>query len=345
MAKYSVPELPGCLHHLLDRVAAVAPTGVRVEIAAHVQRRQQLREPVLFGRFDLVAAFPQLRRHIAQSQVAVQVVLGRARHGPARVGQRALIEHQPPALRAHLQTLYVRICAGVPRQRSAGIIRRGDEHFDGAPVGDDRDSGSRTAEHRRPPREVCQRIEHVRVPVRRRRGQQRHAIHRRRIAAQASDGGQLIDRRSGSANVLGDVRREGVSAPERNPCEWRQRSHAILSRFVGLVYDGEERRRVGEATMRRCAGGARTNPSHKGATAALHKRKDRTSLTRACNYRATRDLQHCDAGKSDRAVPFVVLTWEGLVRRWEKCRSGIGGRQEDRTPDLRIANAALSQLS
>src|SRR4051794_17757667 len=33
-------------------------------------------------------------------------------------------------------------------------------------------------------------------------------------------------------------------------------------------------------------------------------------------------------------------------RPTENCRpSGVGGEEEDRTPDLRIANAALSQLS
>ena len=48
---------------------------------------------------------------------------------------------------------------------------------------------------------------------------------------------------------------------------------------------------------------------------------------------------------------YVVTTWTN--RKWHRChRSGprgfagiCGGRQEDRTPDLSVANAALSQLS
>ena len=265
-----VSELPGGRHHLLDRIAAVAPTGVRVQIAAHVQRREQLGEPVLLGRFDLVAAFAQLRRHVGQSQVAVQVVLGRARHVPARVGQRALIEHQPAAPGARLQTLHVRIRAGVPGQRRAGFIGRGDEHFDGAAVGDHRDAGGRTAEHRRPSRQV--------LPARRTR---RHvgprapwpAAPRDRSTARSGAGFRRVSADRSAPRFVERPRRRTTRAcghARAKSLRMAATVAAILSRFVGPVYDGGRSRRVGEATMRRCAGGARTNPSHWGATAALH---------------------------------------------------------------------------
>ena len=238
MAKYWYPSCLRGRHHLLDRIAAVAPPGVRVQVAAYVQRREQLGEPVLLGRFDLVAAFAQFRGHVGQPQVAIQVVLGRARHVPARVGQHALIEHQPAGPGAGHQALHVRVRAGVPGQRRPGLIGRGDEHLDGAALGDHRDAGGRTAEHRGPPRQDRQRVEHVGMSVRGCRGKQRHALDRRRVAAHASDGCQLIDRRPGSSNFFGDERCKRVGTPERNPCEWRQRSLPFCLDSVGAVYDG-----------------------------------------------------------------------------------------------------------
>ena len=106
----------------------------------------------------------------------------------------------------------------------------------------------------------------------------------------------------------------------------------------------------------RFAEGARTNPLHRGRNVARLEGKPSASFGCSCNQLVTLYLQNRDDRQVRRGAAFCshevgrsgakVGTSRRRLRDGPVCQGvKFGGRQEDRTPDLCIANAALSQLS
>ncbi len=76
-------------HQRLERVAAVGPVGVRVQVAANVAGRDQGRQPALARGLDLALVLAQLGRDPGQAHRGVDLLLGGAGHALAG----ALVEH------------------------------------------------------------------------------------------------------------------------------------------------------------------------------------------------------------------------------------------------------------
>ena len=70
-----VAEPAGGLGHDLDRVDAVAPVGVRVEVAAEVRSRDQGRQAALVAGLDLAPVLAQLGLDVRQPEEAVRAGL------------------------------------------------------------------------------------------------------------------------------------------------------------------------------------------------------------------------------------------------------------------------------
>ena len=100
-----VSQLSRREHHVLDRVAAVAPRAVHVEIAADVPVGDEARQRALFGGRDLVGSFTKLRGNEREVQDPVELVLACARDGDAVFRQRAVGQRQAQPLCLFLQVL------------------------------------------------------------------------------------------------------------------------------------------------------------------------------------------------------------------------------------------------
>ena len=138
--------------HLGERSGAVAPGGVGMEVAAHVGKLDQARQPILPRQRDFTAIFPQLRRHICQSELSVDFLLGRP-------GDRLVAFEQPVFIELPA------VLIGDPAQRD--VVGLGSREIEQCrPVGLRRndakiDLQSRTQDHRGPGRTVGGDLRHV----------------------------------------------------------------------------------------------------------------------------------------------------------------------------------------
>ena len=95
-----------------------------------------------------IGALAQFRRHVGQPEVAVEVVLARARHVAPAVGQPGRRRSRSP--RPVARACSCCTCASVPvchTSAAPDLVGRGEEHFDWSAFGRHRDSARRAAEH------------------------------------------------------------------------------------------------------------------------------------------------------------------------------------------------------
>src|SRR5438045_9767806 len=68
------PKFLGSFSHFIECVVAVAGDGVAMKRAAQIFLLDELRQGMLFSRFELAAVLSQLRRHEIEIDRAIQIV-------------------------------------------------------------------------------------------------------------------------------------------------------------------------------------------------------------------------------------------------------------------------------
>ena len=118
--------------HFLDRVLAVARRGVHLQVAANVIQLDQIGQAMLGGRVDFARVFAQFRRNVVEAQLGVNLLLGRASHGPLALErrQRVFVQRVAHLVGAAAQRDVVFLRSGEIEQRGAKAFLFENPHVD-----------------------------------------------------------------------------------------------------------------------------------------------------------------------------------------------------------------------
>ena len=119
-----VAEIDARPDHRVDRIAAVAPRRVHVEVSADVAPRHQPRQRARQRARDLVVAFANLGRNRRQAERAVDVFLGLGPQEPVLRAQTVFRQRRAERCRMLPQGVDVRKRAGEEQQFGARVSRR-----------------------------------------------------------------------------------------------------------------------------------------------------------------------------------------------------------------------------
>ena len=212
--KVRVAELARRLHHARGGVAPVAPRRVRVQVAANVGQRHQLRQPVALDGVELAAVFAQFGRNVRQIQAGVDRVLGRRLDAGTGAVQPAVAEDEAPGLGAGAQRRGVPAAAGVPQQRRARIGRRREVERQRSLLGAERDRRVGAPQHAYGGAELREAVEHLAVLLLGSHRQHGDVADLGREAAQAAERDERGNGQTGALHVLRNRSGQGVGATE-----------------------------------------------------------------------------------------------------------------------------------
>ena len=120
--------------HRLQRVGAVGPVGLRLEVAAEIARLDQARERARARRLDLALVLAQLGRDPGEAEAVVELLLGAARD-PPRAAKEAVFVQLPALLHGQLaERDVVRLAPREVEERGAEALLGDDAHIDLEPV-------------------------------------------------------------------------------------------------------------------------------------------------------------------------------------------------------------------
>src|SRR5207245_9261331 len=127
-------RVPGRARHRLERVLAVGPVGLRLEVAAEIARLDQARERTRARRLDLALVLAQLGRDPGEAEAVVDLLLGAPRY-PPRAAKEAVLVELPALLHGELaERDVVRFAAREVEERGAEALRGDDAQIDLEPV-------------------------------------------------------------------------------------------------------------------------------------------------------------------------------------------------------------------